>query len=155
MDSALTNVNLREHLRINSSEKTYHLIEWRLIHNPEILKHQTEEEYIFESFLPDEIIRRLVSVINRYKNTMKFQAPKPMNLKDPFVTLTQNEKLLLEKFVEDESKLKQFYEMVKKLGLEICFEFCGYVMAFYLRGKSNLKKNQQKKFRIFMDLKKI
>jgi hypothetical protein len=154
MDNAQTNVNLREHLTIWSSEETYHLIEWRLIHNPHILKSQSDEKYVYNSNLSDEILRRLVSVINRYKNTMKFQAPKPMNLRDPFVTLTQNEKLLLQKFVENEEDLKNFYLMIKILGLEICFEFCGYILAYFFRG-NNDKTNLQIKSKNFSILKKI
>ena len=69
---------------------------------------------------------------------------KPMSLNDPFVTLTQNEKQLLQLLVEDEDILKTFYETIKKLGLRICYEYVGYVLAYYFRGRTHKTKMKKK-----------
>lgn len=60
---------------------------------------------------------------------------KPMSLNDPFVTLTQNEKQLLETVIADEDILKTFYQTIKKLGLRICYEYIGFILAYYFRSK--------------------
>lgn len=57
-----------------------------------------------------------------------------MSLNDPFVTLTQNEKQLLEILVEDEDVLRTFHNTIKNLGLRICFEYTGFILAYYFRG---------------------
>jgi hypothetical protein len=65
---------------------------------------------------------------------------KPMSLNDPFVTLTQNEKQLLESLIMDEDILKTFYDTIKKLGLRICYEYMGFILAYYFRGDPNKTK---------------
>jgi hypothetical protein len=60
---------------------------------------------------------------------------KPMSLNDPFVTLTQNEKQLLEAVIVDEDILKTFHDMIKQLGLRICYEYMGFILAYYFRGR--------------------
>lgn len=58
-----------------------------------------------------------------------------MSLNDPFVTLTQNEKQLLESVVIDEDILKTFHNSIKQLGLRICYEYMGFILAYYFRGE--------------------
>ena len=74
---------------------------------------------------------------SRFKNSVKFQASKPMSLNDPFVTLTQNEKQLLEILIKDEDVLQTFHITIKNLGLRICFEYTGFILAYYFRGEIN------------------
>lgn len=57
-----------------------------------------------------------------------------MSLNEPFVTLTQNEKQLLEALVEDEDVLRNFHVAIKNLSLRICFEYTGFILAYYFRG---------------------
>lgn len=67
MNSALTNVNLREKLTLLSNEKTYHHIDLQLIHNQKVLEAVKADPtaYSYKTDLPDQILHKLVIVVNR------------------------------------------------------------------------------------------
>ena len=67
MNSALTNVNMREKLRLLSNENTYHHIDIQLVHNEVVLENvRTDpEKYSFKTGLPDQILYKLVIIVNR------------------------------------------------------------------------------------------
>ena len=67
MDSALTNVNMREKLTLLSNDNTYHHIDMQLVHNEGVLAEvkASTSEYSFKTGLPDQILYKLVIVVNR------------------------------------------------------------------------------------------
>ena len=67
MNSALTNVNMREKLTLLSNQKTYHHIDLQLVHNEIVLENvkSDAENYSFKTDLPDQIVYKLVIIVNR------------------------------------------------------------------------------------------
>jgi hypothetical protein len=67
MNSALTNVNMREKLNLLSNENTYHQIDLQLVHNEAILESLKTEDpnFSFKTGLPDQILYKLVIIVNR------------------------------------------------------------------------------------------
>lgn len=67
MNSALTNVNMREKLTLLSNQNTYHHIDLQLVHNQVVLENMESdsENYSFKTELPDQIVHKLVVIVNR------------------------------------------------------------------------------------------
>jgi hypothetical protein len=67
MNTALTNVNMREKLTLLSNETTYHHLDIQLIHNQKVLEAMKANPtgYSFKTSLPDQILHKLVIVVNR------------------------------------------------------------------------------------------
>ena len=146
MNLAHSNVNMREHITLWSNEETYHLLDSRLVLNAKTLAEvkKKSKDCRFDTDLPDEVLRRLIMVVNRFKNGVSFSAVKPVSLVDPLVTLTQNEKALLQALIVDERVLKAYYSSVKQLGLKIAYEFTGFVLGYYFKGFVNEIRNRKK-----------
>ena len=58
---------MRKKLTLLSNEKTYHHVDLQLIHNQKILEavKSDPENYSFKTGLPDQILHKLVIVVNR------------------------------------------------------------------------------------------
>ena len=67
MNSALTNVNLREKVTLLSNENTYHHIDLQLVHNQQVVESVKADplKYSFKTGLPDQILYKLVIIVNR------------------------------------------------------------------------------------------
>lgn len=136
MNLTQTNVNMREHITLWSNEETYHLLDSSLVLNAKTLSSikQNSKEIRFDTDLPDDVLRKLIMVVNRFKNGVSFNSAKPVSHTDPLISLTQNEKALLQALVANQKVLKAFYTTIKNLGLKIAYEYTGFVLGYYFKG---------------------